>query len=251
MNGLRNTKATSASRRREANFDRVARVYRWAEYALLGRLLTRAREWFLPEIQHARHALVLGDGDGRFLAALLRRAPPMHALAVDTSARMLQFLKERCRFAAARLSTLQVSAVALPADLASGGVDLIVTHFFLDCLAQPDVDQLAKTLASSVKPGCLWVLSEFGLPSRQPWRLLAHLYVRGLYFAFRLLTGLRPQQLPDIHRALLAAGFCRVHHHAWLKGLLYGELWQLGPRRLSAKPGSGATSACPESSTLT
>ncbi len=239
-----------ASRQGEADFDRIARIYRWAEYAFLGRFLTRARERFLPHIQHARHALVFGDGDGRFLAALLRRAPAMQATAVDTSKRMLALLTRRCSFAGSRVSARQASAVALPADLDLRGIDLIATHFFLDCLPQADVDRLGRTLAGVVKPGCYWVLSEFGIPRHQPWRTLARCYVRALYFVFRLLTGLKPQQLPEIQGALRSAGFHRIHHGAWLKGLVYSELWQLGPSRLGAEPQLGATSARPQSSTL-
>lgn len=211
------------------NFDRVARLYRWAEYLFLGPLLTRTREHFLPLLTPATHALVLGDGDGRFLAALLRRNPRLHALAVDASATMLRLLRKRCAFAGPRLTTLQTSAVHLPANLDLGRTNLVVTHFFLDCLHQQELDSLAQQLARTVAPGCLWVLSDFAIPPRQPWRLLASFYIRALYAAFRLLTGLRPQHLPAIDRALEAAGFQKIHRSDRLAGVLYSEIRRLLP----------------------
>src|SRR6185437_1080687 len=54
-------------------FDRLARVYRWMEWLSFGPYLSRCRRAFLPQLRDARRALVLGDGDGRFTAALLRR----------------------------------------------------------------------------------------------------------------------------------------------------------------------------------
>ena len=100
---------------RDANFDRVARLYRWAEYLALGPLLERTREHFLPQLAGRRQALVLGDGDGRFLARLLRQQPGLHALAVDTSAVMLRLLRQRCLDSApaavSRLRTLRASAL--------------------------------------------------------------------------------------------------------------------------------------------
>ena len=226
-----NRARTQPLHRKLPNFDPVARIYRWAEYLCLGSLLTRTRNHFLPQLQQAHMALVLGDGDGRFLAHLLRRAPHLHALAVDTSAAMLRLLQARCAFAGARLVTRQASVTPLPPDLNLGNIDLIVTHFLLDCLIQGDLERLAQQLARTVPPGCLWVVSDFGIPHRHPWRFLARLYVRGLYLAFRVLTGLQTQTLPDIPGALARAGFLRMQRVGRLKGLLYSELWQLAPAK--------------------
>ena len=233
------------------NFDRVARVYRWAEYVALGPLLRRTRELYLPEIAAARHALVLGDGDGRFTAELLSHAPEVAVRAVDTSAEMLRLLQQRCerRGMASRLTVEQGSALVTEVGRE---VDLIVTHFFLDCLAQPEVEHLAARIAAEVKPGCAWVLSEFGLPRRPPGRALAAGYIRLLYFAFRVLTGLRPQRLPDPQRALRRAGFTLRQRNDRMGGFLYSELWQLDPQKEYNRdnaPGSGATSACAPTST--
>jgi len=205
------------------NFDRIARIYRWSEYLALGPLLERTRFHFLPQIADRHHALVLGDGDGRFLARLLHQSPTLHALAVDTSAAMLHLLRRRCHLAAERLETQQASALAVDAPPAT---DLIVTHFFLDCLTQAEVDRLTRHLAAQVAPGTLWLLSDFALPPNRLLRPLAALYIRGLYLTFALLTGLSVRRLPDPQSALTAAGFELVARHERLCGLLYTELWQ-------------------------
>ncbi len=105
--------------------------------------------------------------------------------------------------------------------------DLIATHFLLDCLTQPELNSLALRLAAGVRPGCLWVVSEFGYPRHRLGRALARLYLRLLYAAFRALTGLLPQHLPDPERGLVDAGFRRLERRERLGGFLYAELWQL------------------------
>jgi ubiquinone/menaquinone biosynthesis C-methylase UbiE len=210
----------------QANFDRIAHLYRWAEYLCLGPWLSRTRNHFLPQLIGARHALVLGDGDGRFLARLLHRAPQVNVIAVDTSAVMLRLLGRRCAFANDRLRLLRCSATALPPTLDLSSTDLIVTHFFLDCLSAAELAALAQRLSSSTSSSCLWVISDFSVPERQPWRLLARVYIRLLYLAFRLLTGLQPQELPDIEGAMQGAGFHRIARAERLRGLLFSELWQ-------------------------
>jgi ubiquinone/menaquinone biosynthesis C-methylase UbiE len=213
--------------RAEPNFDRVAAIYRWAEYAALGPLLQRTRTHLIPHLTGSRRALVLGDGDGRFLEQLLLENPHCEALAIDTSAAMLEHLRRRCMRsvprAADRLRTLQQTALTIDAP---PGTDLVVTHFFLDCLSQSDVDALVHRLTPQLTSGALWVVSDFAIPSNPVLRPIASLYVRALYLAFGALTGLRIRHLPDPQSALSRAGLTRLQHTASLGGLLYTELWR-------------------------
>ena len=102
--------------------------------------------------------------------------------------------------------------------------DLVCTHFFLDCLSQQEVAQLASRIQRRY-PQARWVVSEFAIPAGVS-RFPAWLLVRTLYFAFRLLTGLQPQRLPDYAACLRGAGFCRQRQKAYAFGLLRAELWQ-------------------------
>jgi SAM-dependent methyltransferase len=214
------------------SFDRVARIYRWSEYLTLGTLLEHIRFHFLPRLHDRRQALVLGDGDGRFLARLLQQNTTLHATAVDTSATMLRLLRSRCERsapdAAVRLNTIHASALHIAA---SPQTDLIVTHFFLDCLTQHETDVLAQQLAAQVAPNCLWLVSDFEVPRHPLLRTLGAAYIRTLYFVFRVLTGLRVTRLPDPQRSLSAAGFSRIERHERCGGLLYTELWILETSR--------------------
>jgi ubiquinone/menaquinone biosynthesis C-methylase UbiE len=208
-----------------ANFDRVARIYRWAEYFALGPLLQRTRTHFLPQMKQVRNTFIIGDGDGRFLARFFAQHPGLNALAVDTSATMLHLLRERCLHTLpnAHLQTIQASAldVSVPPD-----TDLVVTHFFLDCLTQTEVNTLADNIATHTTSGALWLLSDFAVPANPVTGPFAKLYIRSLYLAFRILTNLRVTSLPDPQAALTSVGFTRIAHHESLLGLIYTEIWQ-------------------------
>ena len=207
------------------NFDRLARPYRWLEYLTLGRALERCRLHFLPHLSDRRRALVLGDGDGRFLAHLLASNPHLHADAVDLSPAMLAQLRRRAQPSAARLTLYQTDALTFHSP---GLYDLVVTHFFLDCLTDVDLAQLTHRLAPHLRPGALWLLSDFRIPSG-PLRLPAQLFVRLLYLAFRLITGLRVSRLPDHATALRRAGLSPLAQHLSVFGILTTELWQHHP----------------------
>ena len=205
------------------NFSRVARIYRWAEYLTLGPILQDTRTHFLPQLADRRKALLFGDGDGRFLAKLLEQNSTLQATAVDVSATMLRLLRQRCAHAGSRLQTIHTSA--LEANVPPG-TDLVISHFFLDCLTQREVDILVQGVATNTTPGTLWLLSDFQIPQRSFIRPFAAIYVRSLYLAFRVLTGLRVQSLPNPQAALGRAGFIRIEHHETLFGLIYTEIWQ-------------------------
>ena len=211
----------------EANFDLIAKPYRWLEYLTFGSALQRTRLHYLPELSHCRNALILGDGDGRFTAALLTSNPSIHVVAVDTSAAMLQLLRQRCEStipdSTHRLHTEQTDAVTL--SLADN-YDLIVTHFFLDCLTQPELNSLAPRIAKHMQPGALWLLSDFRIPAN-PAKLPARILVRSLYLAFRILTNLRTTQLPDHNAPLQQSDLTRIAYHHCLSGILTTELWRL------------------------
>lgn len=214
-------------------FDHVAHLYQAMEYLSFGTMLERCRFHFIPALTHCRRALVIGDGDGRFLARLLKAAPQLHADAVDASGAMLRLLAARVEGAGAagRLTTFRADARRFdPPDI---HYDLVATHFFLDCLTEEEADALIARIRSRLTPGAQWVISEFQIPAGGWLRsALARGVIAFLYAAFRLLTGLRVRRIPPWHALLERHGFQRGASRTWLGGLLVSELWEL--RRATA-----------------
>ena len=208
-------------------FDKLALAYRWMEYLTFGPFLWRARRTFLPHLLDARSALLLGDGDGRFTAALLRHNPHVRALAVDASVAMLHRLHRRVRRQgdANRLTTLHADALA---HLPGGRFDLVCTHFFLDCLTDSQCAALAPRVAARLETSAVWVVSEFAIPHGR-LHTPAQVLVRALYVAFGLLTGLRVRALPNYTAALRASGLRRDAVVPHLFGILRSEFWVLSP----------------------
>lgn len=211
------------------NFDHIARPYRWLEYLTLGKALVNCRLRYLSVLLNQKRALVLGDGDGRFTARLLATNAAVHVTAVDISAAMLALLRKRCAPNSNRLQTLRASALTVPLH---GPYDLLITHFFLDCLTQADLETLIARITPMLAPKALWVISDFRIPFG-PLRFPARIYIRSLYLAFRILTGLRTTHLPDYATPLAQAGFTRIAHHRSLAGMLTTELWQAPSQRPS------------------
>lgn len=166
---------------------------------------------------------MLGDGDGRFTTRLLKENPLVLVDAVDASVEMLRALVQNAGHRSGRVRIHLADAREWEPH--SPAYDLIVTHFFLDCLTTAEVTALARRLRENVTPKAVWAVSEFAIPEGWFGGLVARPVVQALYLAFLVLTGLRVQRLPDYRSALEAAGFELARKQEALGGLLVSELW--------------------------
>jgi SAM-dependent methyltransferase len=215
----------AAARAPAPRFDCLAGAYRWLERLTFGPYLARCRFAFLPQLARCRRALVLGDGDGRFTARLLRVNREVEIDAVDASRAMLNALQRRAAADAARLHTHCGDVRELQPT--NTPYDLVASHFFLDCLTTGEVADLAARVRSVVSPSGDWIISEFAIPRGWYGRLVAGPLVGLLYRAFGVMTGLYVRSLPDHASALCSAGFTLDRRRTWLHGLLASEYWSV------------------------
>jgi SAM-dependent methyltransferase len=208
------------------NFDCVARPYRWLEYLSFGPWLVRCRNGQLAHLTGSRRALVLGDGDGRFLARLLQDNPTLTADVVDSSRSMLMLLQRRLRKSEDRERICLHHADALRWN-PTGTYDLIVSHFFLDCFFPHQLEQLFDSVLPHALPGAQWVISEFAIPRDTFAAWFARGIIAWLYRAFGWTTGLRVRALPDYATSLLRRGLILGQDQSYLAGLLCSQLWTL------------------------
>jgi ubiquinone/menaquinone biosynthesis C-methylase UbiE len=199
------------------NADPIASWYRWLEYAGFGRALQERRVAFLGEVADARRALVMGEGDGRFLVKLVEQNRGAAIDYLDLSEKMLQLARAR-----AGEEVRYIHGDALTVPLPAAEYDLVTTHFFLDCFDEPSAVRLVERVAGTMKPAARWLISEFR--ATNAWTRAC---VAGLYVFFRITTGLRTTRLID-HRPLLEARGFRLEKSAPARaGLLVSELWRL------------------------
>ena len=210
---------------RQPDFNSIARVYRWMEYLSFGPMLERCRFAQIPTLGNPQHALVLGDGDGRFLARLLDQHPTLTADLIDLSPAMIGLAKTRVRkhHARAIFHVADIRSFPLPEEKA---YDLVAAHFLLDCLSDSEVCDLLQRLAPCMAPDATLIVSEFAIPAREPLRSIGRLLVSSLYFAFQLLTRLEVRRLPNYASSFRQAGLSCEENKQWLGGILRSERWR-------------------------
>jgi SAM-dependent methyltransferase len=206
------------------SFDALAPCYRALETITFGDSLQRARVAFLGEIGSPRRGLIVGEGNGRFLAELLRTQPAIEVDCVDASKRMLQLARQRLGRDAKRVRFLRE-------DIRSwrplhGQYDLIVTHFLLDCFTADHVADIVTKLSLAATTNTLWLLADFRIPSAGFNRLRARVWLATMYAFFRVAAGIEARQLVDPSPFLRAAGFTLERQSLFRHRMLKSELWR-------------------------
>lgn len=208
------------------NFDRVAPFYRALETIAFGNALQRARTRWLRDMAEPGRALILGEGDGRFICELLDVHPALEIDCVDASARMLNLVEERLK---TKLAVIRNRVRLMQRDIRTwtpeGSYDLIVTHFVLDCFGPGEIGTVVKKLARVATADATWLLADFAVPESAFARMHARISLRAMYAFFRLTTGLQTSELVDPTGDLSAQGFvCRWREMSRL-GMLKSEMW--------------------------
>jgi ubiquinone/menaquinone biosynthesis C-methylase UbiE len=203
-----------------SGFDRVARIYRWIEYLAFGRTLQRARTAHLAALRSCRDILLVGDGDGRCLEAVLREVPAARVTTVDGSSSMLDHARRRAERAGATSRVEFVRADLRTATWLDGRYDAVVTLFVLDCFRVAQVEAIVGILAAALRPHGLWLFADFDVPPRGWRRWHARTWVGLLYAFFRATTGLGAQSLPPSESLIHARGFDAVAVRTYRAGLI-------------------------------
>jgi SAM-dependent methyltransferase len=219
-------------------FDRLAPAYQALERVTFGGLLHWCRTAHLARLGACRRALVLGDGDGRFLADLLRANPEIEADSLDISAGMLALARRRVAAVPGGLSRVRfVRADARTDSLPGAGYDLVVTNFFLDCFRPAELAAVVRRGAAGCAPGATWVDGDFRVPPGGWERVAAKALLAAMYTFFCVATRLPARRLTDPAPLLEAEGFALAGEASRLRGFLSARLWV---RAATATPGSAA-----------
>ena len=208
------------------NFDRIAPHYLWLEMLCAGPLLQRCRTAFLDEMPSPRHALIVGEGDGRFLVDFLRAFPEARVTCVEASAAMLGLAQ--ARLAASGLDSRGVEFVQ--ADILTWTpplrrFDLLVTHFFLDCFHADQLAAILARLAAAAAPEARWLVADFREPASGFAKWRARAIIQSLYFFFRHVARLSATRLTPPDALLVRHGFVLRERRTWDWGLLHSDLW--------------------------
>ncbi len=211
------------------NFDRLAAHYHWMEKIFAGDLMQRCRTTFLSQTGHCEHALLVGEGTGKFLVELLRANPRIQITCVEQCAGMIEQTRQRLvreQLDASRISFEQIDVLDWTPPPEQ--FDLVVTNFFLDCFQAEQLQKIIPLLAGGTTAKALWLLADFRVPEHGWRRWRAGAILASLYLIFKVTTSLSASRLTPPDNFLLNAGFKLSDRRLLNFGFAHADLWSRG-----------------------
>jgi SAM-dependent methyltransferase len=210
------------------DYSRIASTYEWLERATFGKKLQCARTAYLDRLVNSlpttANVLIIGDGDGRFLEALLARFPTLSIDYVEPSPAMMALAKKRVA-CDARVhwinKTIQEWCSNNPSVPDSKQYDLIVTHFVLDSIHPCELTQLTQNVRTRMAPDGRWLLADFD----STVSTLASYIVAGMYVFFYFIAGVRWQKLKKFNPLFESQQLHLHDQKEWMGRLIYSQLW--------------------------
>ena len=204
-------------------FDRVAGCYQLLERVVYGRALQSARVAQLGNLEKVpQRVLILGDGDGRFLEALLAAMPEAEVEVVEASAKMIGLARRRVGEAAGVTFHHMLFEDFSPV----GRFDLVVSHFFLDCFRAGEIEAIIGKIVAVLEDDGSWLISDFQIPEQgRLRRLRARMLLWVMYRFFNLVAGLKARFLVDPELIIKSLGLVLKGRKVSNAGFLRADRW--------------------------
>jgi ubiquinone/menaquinone biosynthesis C-methylase UbiE len=207
------------------SFDLLAPHYRWMEAVLAGDKLQKCRVHWLDSVRHCRRALLVGEGNGRFLEVCAERLPDAQFTIVDASAKMLHEAEMRWRNAGGDNRATFIHAT-LPGLKLPQSFDLVVTNCFFDCFNREQLPMVVEDIARCATDDAIWLVTDFNIPQSgwPKWRAKAVLQLA--YTFFRLTTKIAAREICPPDEFLRNSGFQLSQRVEADAGLIYSAVWK-------------------------
>lgn len=195
-----------------ACFDRVAPIYdRLAHLAFGERLLIAQSKCFALLPPQAEIAIV-GGGSGKILDSLSKTEhPPGRIHYIDASPSMIDLARARVTQTASEAFANSVHFISDTAEnwQPDRPLDALLTPFVLDCFDSEPLQRLLTHLKAWLRPGGLWLVSDFAASSQKSHRLA----MAAMFAFFRLTCRLQSSRLEDYFDTIAALGFESIERH--------------------------------------
>lgn len=200
-------------------FNWIARYYDRLARMVFGHAIYDSQVAFLGWVPAGGRVLVAGGGSGALLPPLLAANPECSICYVDASSEMLSL-------AAGRVSADQMSGISFihgtEKDIPEGiEFETVITNFFLDVFPEDDAARVSAKLSQRLRPGGLWLVSDFVDGGKWWQRCL----LWTMYRFFSATGTVAASQLPSWQHHLEDAGLSeaisRPFYGGFIKSVVY------------------------------
>lgn len=233
-------------RRLFRNFDFVASAYPLLEFASFGNALNEARDAFLRRTARAPHVLLIGEGNGRFLAKLLARKRGGSVTVIDSSPKMLRLLAKRIDGIRRYTELKLIDADFLLWSGEQAAYDAVVTHFFLDLFRPESQLRAVRKIIEVAKPEALWVDVDYRVTKTK----VLHRLLDWLQYRFdEIFSGVEADRQYDPLDHIIASGWSVEQERPFCGGRVSAQALRKARKPVFVKVSPAVPPTCDSAST--
>lgn len=194
------------------NFDKIAGFYDPIKSLVFGKKLNRAYLHFLSRLNEGDHVLIIGGGTGK----ILRDMPfNVRVTYVEKSRVMIRHARRY-----AQLDTEFYWADFLQFE-SPDTYDWVICPFFLDVFDSEHLTQVIEKIKNFLKPDGRLIVTDF-----KPGERLQKLFVRFMYWFFKITTNIEAAKLLDIDEYVLKGGLEGEESVFFMKNLIFSRIYR-------------------------
>jgi ubiquinone/menaquinone biosynthesis C-methylase UbiE len=183
-----------------SNFENAATFYDRLSRLVYGKALLNAQRHFLDYIKPSSNILIIGGGTGKIMeqiTALYNEG--LSITYVEISAKMMALSKKRAH------GNNKVTYInqAIEEVLLERNFDVIITSFFFINFKQENVDRLFDHIQVFLKPGGLWLNTDFQSVGKW-WQ---GFLLKSMFWFFKLICNIETTHLPKTAESFYRYGY--------------------------------------------
>lgn len=207
------------------DFNSVARFYYPLSRLIFGLSQTRAQQTFVHLINPGSRILIVGGGNGHILKSFSAPyAETFEIFFVEPAPDMIAMARKK----AALSGHIHFIQTTVEQFLGSSKLyfDVVITAFFFDLFPQPEADALFLRINASLKPGGLWLYTDFQLTGGSLWWQAPLLKM--MYTFFRQVSGVKASSLPDM-KGYWQDTYRLMDSRTFYSGFIIARAWRKNP----------------------
>ena len=208
-------------------FNKLAPFYGFFSAVISLNKIHKSQLWFLTKKDKYKNAIIIGGGDGKFLAEAVKKGLAEHYFYIDFSSNMLQMAKTRIE----KENPDYLRSITFVCGLFNEvplrqKFDLVVTSYFLDCLSQNEFLIAMHKINAHLSENGTWFFSDFNIPRDNFRKILAKLTIRFIYLIFNFICHWNLKQLPDFTNEFNKYPLTVIAEKYFLGGLLVSRIYK-------------------------
>ncbi|MCD0488742.1 class I SAM-dependent methyltransferase [Pedobacter sp. MC2016-14] len=198
------------------NYDKIAKYYDFLSRMVFFKSQVNAQKQQLALVPANSKVLIVGGGTGWILDEIAKLHPQgLEIIYVEISANMLELAKKR------KYGNNSLEFVHLPIEefVEQQSFDVILTAFLFDNFAKDRVKQVFSKLNYLLKPGGLWLFTDFVQQPRQS-KIWQSLLLKTMYLFFRKLSNVEASHLIDTGAEFKQCGYLKLEEKDYYRGFI-------------------------------